>query len=54
MTREEALIIAKSAYKSIESAIFHFECEDHVEVGFGWDGCIQVDEHFFTERELHT
>jgi hypothetical protein len=51
MNREEKLEIAKRAYKDIIGVISAWE--NHYEtISFHWDGCISIDDEFFTEIEL--
>lgn len=53
MNALEALKIARIAYKQINDAIQTLETQyEKEELRCCWDGCIQVDDHFFTEREL--
>lgn len=48
---EEKLQIAKEAYRQIKAAIEHFESQG-LHYCAHWDGCISVEEEFFTERQL--
>lgn len=56
--RENALDIAKLAYKDIKKAMIKFYAKQgvvypyDVDVTFHWNGSISVNEHFFTNHEL--
>jgi hypothetical protein len=51
MKREEVLIIAKNCYEDILEVIKEYKIKHH-ESYPGFDGCIEVDEYLFHEREL--
>lgn len=54
MDRLQAKEIARKAYKEINELMDKLQKEmpDSFPIHFHWDGCISVDDDFFTEREL--
>jgi hypothetical protein len=51
-SREEALKIARSAYKSITALMEEWEEKEYGPVDWCWDRCIGVDDYLFHEQEL--
>jgi hypothetical protein len=52
-SREEALKIARSAYKSITALMEEWEEKEYGPVDWCWDRCIGVDDYLFHEDELN-
>lgn len=56
MDRLQAKVIARIAYKEIQAVMEKWESQyrsgNDLCISFNWDGCISVDVHFFSEREL--